>query len=205
MVTKDCKNSGDCEDRRFYKHIFVCLFSFIVLILFIILIIFLVLRPHKPKFTLQDATVYKLNFTQGYEPYHMTTTVQVTLSSHNPNNRIGVYYDKLDVYLDYKSQQITVPTAITSVYQGHNDVTVWSPFLFGVDIPVAPYLCISVTEDQTAGLVLMHVRTSGKLRWKVGSWTSGHYHIHVNCPAFMSVDGNGVYRFQQITDCTVDV
>lgn len=207
---KMSKGKGDCERRRFVKLVCGCLFFFVFLVLLTILIIFLVLRPTKPKFILKDATIYDLDLDKN-GAFYLNTTIQVTLSSRNPNNRIGIYYDRLDVYVDYKSQQITLPTIVNKAYQGHNDMTVWSPFLYGRNVPVGSDVCLTLTQDQIAGLVLLHIKVSGKLRWKVGTWTSNRYHIHVTCPAFMTVDSTSghdhmlTYRFQQITGCTVEV
>ncbi|WOL17720.1 hypothetical protein Cni_G26513 [Canna indica] len=68
--------------------------------------------------------------------------------------------------------------------------------------------------DEGAGYVLLYVRVDGRLRWKVGTWVSGHYHIEVNCPALFAGDtgklrgGDGAppyLGFQQFTSCNVDV
>ncbi|MQM17944.1 hypothetical protein Taro_050925 [Colocasia esculenta] len=202
--------------HKFYRHLFACLLAFVVLVLFIILVIYLVLRPTKPRFLLQDASVIVFNLS-GTPPAaaFVTTTMQVTLTTRNPNDHIGIYYDKLDVYAAYKYQQVTLATAIPPTYQGHNDVVVWSPFLYGVNVPIAPYLALGVAQDQNAGLMLLYVKVRGRLRWKVGTWTSGHYHISVSCPALLGFRGQGggyagggyspVIRFQQGSTCTVDV
>lgn len=210
MSKKDKKGDGDKESNTEYllKCIIISIIFFVVLILLTIFIIFLVLRPTKPKFWLQDVTVYNLTLSKD-EGHYLTTTMQVTLSSYNSNRRIGVAYDKLDVYVDYRQQQVTIPTALNSVYQGKKDVNVWSPFLYGVGVPVAEYMCVDMAHDKIAGLVLVHIKVAGRVRWKVGTWMSGHYHIRVSCPAFLTVDENDSkgdsFKFQQITRCSVDV
>ncbi|MQL77680.1 hypothetical protein Taro_010066 [Colocasia esculenta] len=212
---KDCGKHGHCHRHKLYKRIFYCLLGFVILVLFVVLVIWLVLRPTKPKFYLQDATVFAFN-RSGDSTNLLTTTIQVTISTRNPNDRIGIYYDKLDVYAAYKYQQITVATAIPPTYQGHNDVTIWSPFLYGVNVPVAPYLAISLGQDQNAGVMLLHVKIDGRLRWKVGTWTSGGYHVFITCPALLTFNGakggdpsggyySPVIKFQQVSTCTVDV
>lgn len=207
------KDEGEGSNIRYLLNcVIIGIIALVVLILFTILIIFLVLRPTKPKFWLQDVTVYNLTLSKD-QGHYLTTTMQVTLSSSNPNQRIGVSYDKLDVFVEYRQQQVTIPTAINNVYQGKKDVNVWSPFLYGVDVPVAEYMCVDMAHDKIAGLVLVHIRVAGRVRWKVGTWMSGHYHIRVTCPAFLTVrendphsDTNGdSFKFQQITRCNVDV
>ncbi|XP_008784105.1 NDR1/HIN1-like protein 1 [Phoenix dactylifera] len=210
----DCHHHSCCDDgseccENVCGIIFCWILAFIILILFIILIIWLVLRPTKPKFYLQDATIVSFNVSS---PENLVSaTLQVTISTRNPNDRIGIYYDRVDVFASYKYQQITPATAVPPFYQGHNDIDLWSPFLCGVNVPVAPYLAEAIAQDQSSGVLLLHVKIDGRLRWKVGTWTSGHYHLFVTCPAFLSFElgkGDGdpsAIKFQQISTCTVDV
>ncbi|XP_020089499.1 NDR1/HIN1-like protein 12 [Ananas comosus] len=214
MSAKDCDHHGGgyywgWGRHKFYRRLCAVLLFLVIVALLVILIVWLVLRPSKPKYYLQDVTVYSLNLSS---PSYLSTTIQVTLSSKNPNDRVGIYYDKLDVYAEYKNQQITVPTELPTGYQGHDDVSVWSPYLAATNVPLAPYLVVALAEDQTAGYLLIDIKVDGRLRWKVGTWISSNYHISVSCPAFLTVlngngNGNSVtgYHFQQISSCTVDV
>ncbi|TVU26788.1 hypothetical protein EJB05_29352, partial [Eragrostis curvula] len=126
------------------------------------------------------------------------------------SSRVGVYYDRLDVYASYKYQQVTLGASLPPVYQGHGDVDVWSPVLTGPNVPFAPYLADALGKDVANGYLIMEVKIDGRVRWKVGSWTSGHYHIFVTCPAFfITSGGNGVVgagglRFQTATYCHVE-
>ncbi|XP_077240057.1 NDR1/HIN1-like protein 1 [Tasmannia lanceolata] len=202
-MSKDCRNHGN-RRRKLYRRLFAAFLSFIFLILLIIFIIWLVLRPTKPRFSLQDASINQFNVTA---PSLLTTSLQISINSRNPNDRIGIYYDKLDVYASYRNQQITVATVLPPTYQGHNDIIIWSPFLNGVNVPVSPYLTVALNEDQNLGSFLIKVKIDGRLRWKVGSWTSGRYHINVNCPAYIRLNtrnGNGL-RLEFPTGCATDV
>ncbi|KAL5672648.1 hypothetical protein ACJX0J_016954, partial [Zea mays] len=135
----------------------------------------------------------------------------VTLASRNPNERVGVYYDRLDVYASYKYQQLTVAASLPPAYQGHGDVGVWSPVLAGPNVPLAPYLADALRQDCQAGYLVLQVKVDGRVRWKVGSWVSNHYHLFVTCPAFLvTAGGNGApgaagFRFQTTTYCHVEV
>ena len=213
-MSKDC---GKHEGDKFARGLLFCIFFFIVIVLLVILIVYLVLRPTKPRFYLQDATVIQFNLTQ---PNLLSSQIQVTVSSLNPNDRIGVFYDKLDIYASYKSQQITLAAQIPPLYQGHKDVDVWSPYLSGLGIPIAPFLAEALQQDQSDGYFFLFVKIDGRIRWKVGSWTSGTYRLLVNCPAYLSFDrravgagdGGGGFaataaeiKFQRISTCSVDV
>ncbi|KAJ8484931.1 hypothetical protein OPV22_017416 [Ensete ventricosum] len=210
MSGKDCGDHGKwCERRKRYQRVLGCIVGFIILVLLIILIIWLVLRPTKPRFYLQDAVVLQFNYT-GPPSNLLSTVIQVTVASRNPNDRIGIYYDRINVYAAYKYQQISLVTALPPMYQGHNDVVVWSPYIFGPNVPVAPYLCNTLTQDESSGFLIIHVKIDGRIRWKVGSWTSDQYRLFVSCPAFLTFQngrsGSGAtVKFQQMSACSVEV
>lgn len=208
MSVKDCGHH-EHEERKLFRRPFVAFLAFIVLILFIILLVWLILRPTKPRFILQDATVYAFNVSA---PNFLTSNFQITLSSRNPNDRIGIYYDRLDVYASYRGQQITLPTLLPPTYQGHKDITIWSPFLFGNSVPVAPYYTDALTQDQIAGTVLINIKATGRVRWKVGTFISGKYRLNVNCPAYINLGhrNTGVVvgpaiKYQLVQGCHADV
>ncbi|XP_074268117.1 NDR1/HIN1-like protein 1 [Silene latifolia] len=186
MTSKDCCDD-DHEPAPLHHRVIGGILFLIFLILFTIFLIWLILRPTKPHFTLQDATIYSFNLTQ---PNLLSATFQVTLQTRNPNDKIGVYYDRADVYSSYHNQQITLVTRLPPTYQGHKDIVIWSPFLYGVSIPIAPYLGMSLQQDQNAGLLLMNIKINARVRWKVGTWISGKYHMNVNCPAYITFGNN---------------
>lgn len=174
------------KDRR-RKRIRQCCAGFLILsfiILLVVLIVWAILQPKKPRFILQDATIFLLNVSA---PNIISTSIQVTINSRNPNSRIGIYYDKLDVYATYHSQQVTYYTIIPPVYQGHKDVNIWSPFVYGNDVPVAPYNGLALSQDQSNGAIFMVFKMDGRVKWKVGSFVSGRYHLHVSCPAYIPI------------------
>ncbi|RDX90754.1 NDR1/HIN1-like protein 1, partial [Mucuna pruriens] len=215
-------NHHDKERRHLLQLILAGIVGFIFLILLIIFLIWLILRPTKPRFVLQDATVYTFNLSStGFTPSPMaptpstlTLTMQVTLSAFNPNNRIGIYYTKLDAYASYRGQQVSLATALPPTYQGHRDSAVWSPFLYGAYVPLSPYVMNILQQDKTSGSVLVNVKLNGRVKWKVGTWISGRYHIDINCPAYIRLAGDrddaiGVavpaVKLQLFKSCIVDV
>ncbi|TKY67029.1 YLS9 protein [Spatholobus suberectus] len=208
MSTKECGHH-EAERRHLLRLILGGLAAFVLLVLLLVFLVWVILRPTKPRFTLQDATLYAFNLSPP-APNTLSLTVQATLSAHNPNARVGVYYHGLRAYASYRSQQISLATALPDAYQGHRDFTVWSPFLFGNAVPVAPFVLASLQQDQSAGPVLVNVKVSGRVKWKVGSWVSGRYHIYVNCPAYIRFAGDRsnaapAVKFQLLQSCSVDV
>jgi len=188
-----------------------CLLIFNFILLVIILLVWAVLQPKKPRFVVQDASVFAFNVSVS-SPNFLSSNIQVTVISRNPNDKIGVYYDKLDIYAVYRNQQITYYTAIPPVYQGHKDVNVWSPFIYGTNVPIAPYNGDALAQDQSNGAIWLMIKIDGRVRWKVGGFVSGRYRLHVTCPAYIPfgnrnsgiVVGNAV-KYQLATKCSVNV
>ncbi|XP_073155927.1 NDR1/HIN1-like protein 1 [Henckelia pumila] len=197
--------------KRFLRRCCATVLVINFILLLTILIVWAVLQPKKPRFILQDATIFSLNVSA---PNIISTTVQATVFSRNPNSRIGIYYDRMYIYATYNSQQITYFTTIPPVYQGHKDVNVWSPFIYGTNVPVAPYNGPSLSMDLNNGDVTMLIKLDGRVKWKVGTFTTGRYHLHVTCRANIPIGNtsknNGIiigaavkYQIQQ--SCSVSV
>ncbi|KAK3414294.1 NDR1/HIN1-like protein 1 [Eucalyptus grandis] len=197
--------------RKIWRRVFKVSLVVLFIILLIVLITWAILHPHKPRFTLQDATVYAFNASAN--PSLLTSTFQVTISSRNPNDNIAIYYDRLDCYATYQDQQITLSTGLPPTYEDTNSVNVWSPFLSGVSVPISPYYAAALSQDQNHGYVILTIKLSGRVRWRVGSFTSGGYHIFVNCPAYITFGskstgiavGNNAVKYQLMKACDVNV
>ncbi|KAK1397254.1 VAMP protein SEC22 [Heracleum sosnowskyi] len=209
MSTKQCGHHKD-KRKKILKRVFATIFVILFILLLTFLIIWAILQPKKPRFILQDATIYAFNVTAV--PNLLTSNFQVTVTSRNPNSKIGIFYDKLDIFATYRSQQITYYTTILPTYQGHKDTNVWSPFIYGNSIPVAPYNGAALSQDQSNGDIWLMIKINGKVKWKVGSFTSGHYNIHVTCPAYIpfgnrnsGIAVGSAVKYQLSTKCQVSV
>jgi hypothetical protein len=187
-----------------------CLLALVLIAAFITLVVYLALRPSKPSFYLQDL---QLRRPIALGDPSLTASAQVTLASRNPNDRVGIFYDRLDVFATYRDEPITVPVSLPPLYQGHHDVSVWSPVLAAEAVPVAGYVADALKQDVAAGFLALTVKVDGRVKWKVGSWVSGSYHLFVSCPAVLSAPydpalNNGTVtslRFAQPTACSVGV
>jgi hypothetical protein len=188
------------------------LLALVLIVSFVALVVYLALRPSKPSFYLQDLQLRR-PITVG-DP-SLSASAQVTLASRNPNDHVGVLYRRLDVFVTYRDEPVTVPVSLPPQYQGHRDVTVWSPVLSAQSVPVAGYVADAMKQDVAAGFVSLQVKVDGRIKWKVGSWVSGSYHLFVSCPAVLSAGfpgfggaGNATLsalKFAQPTGCSVEV
>ncbi|KAF7849892.1 hypothetical protein BT93_L0162 [Corymbia citriodora subsp. variegata] len=171
------------DKPKLYKKLFFAFSTLFTTLLSLILLIYLLLHPTKPRFSLQQAQIYQLNLSTN--PQLINSSIQLTLVATNPNTKVGIYYDGLQVYVAYKGQQITLHSPLPPFYQGHQDTNLLTASLMGTSIPVAPSFGYEVDRDQSAGKLAITVKANGKIRWKVGTWVSGNYPIIVNCVAVM--------------------
>ncbi|KAK9734317.1 hypothetical protein RND81_04G131300 [Saponaria officinalis] len=201
MGVKDCGHHENKKKKLLIK-IGLGILALLILIGLIILIIWAVLRPIKPKFVIQDATLYNFNLTS---PTELNSVFQITVQSRNPNDKVGIYYDRLISYATYQNQQITLPTAIPPTYQDSKEINVWSPYLQGPSVPIAPYLCTAINQDIAMGSVQLVIKMDGRLRFKFGSFVSGTYRIHVNCNAFIPIGNTeaGIYVSRNVIKYTL--
>lgn len=153
--------------------------------------------------SLREADIYQLNLSGPRRL--LNSSIQLTLVSKNPNKKVGIYYDELQVYASYKGQQITLYTSLPPFYQGHEDSNFLSASLIGNGLPVDPSFGYEVQRDQSAGKLVMNLKASGRLRWKVGTWVSGRYRFNVDCVAIMPFGPSlpaGPLTFRQGAQCS---
>ncbi|KAI4310601.1 hypothetical protein MLD38_035567 [Melastoma candidum] len=206
-----CQKHGHGR-RRILRRLCIGLLVFNFVLLVTVLLAWAVIQPRKPQFVLQDITVYAFNTSV---PNFLTSNLEVTIRSRNPNNNLGIYYDRLDVYSTYNNQQVTLRTAIPTVYQGHKDVNIWSPFVYGTMVPIAPYNSIALGQDQAGGAIQILIKIDGRVRWKLGTYITGKYHLYVKCPALISLGnrmpvngiivGDNAVKYQLVQKCSVTV
>ena len=200
MSKEDKHHRHEHHLRRCCGCLGSCLLALVLIVAFAALVIYLALRPSKPSFYLQDL---QLRRPISLGDPSLTASAQVTLASRNPNEHVGIFYKRLDVFVTYQNEAVTVPVSLPPQYQGHRDVTVWSPVLSAESVPAA-------------GFVALQVKVDGRVKWKVGSWVSGSYHLFVSCPAVLSAGYPGVVggggnntvsslKFAQPTGCSVEV
>ncbi|KAE8808111.1 protein YLS9-like [Hordeum vulgare] len=213
-MSKEKHHRHEHHLRRCCGGFAACLLALVVVVAFIALVVYLALRPTKPSFYLQDLQLRSINLGDP----SLSATAQVTLASRNPNDRVGIFYRRLDVFVTYRDEPVTVPVSLPPMYQGHRDVTIWSPVLSGESVPVAGYVAEAMKQDIAAGYVSLLVKIDGRVKWKVGSWVSGSYHLFVSCPAMLAAGPGGMplggglngtggavasLKFTQPTGCTV--
>ncbi|CAA0813068.1 Late embryogenesis abundant (LEA) hydroxyproline-rich glycoprotein family [Striga hermonthica] len=177
---KHCANKQSLNLPKLNKKLYLYLSTLLLSILSLIFLVWLVLHPTKPKFSVERALVNQLNLS-GPSSSLLNSSIQLTIQSHNPNKKVGIFYDQLSVCASYKGEQITPETLVSPFYQEHEESNVISVFLDGAQQPVGPSFAYEVRHDQGIGRLVFEFKVVGKLRWKIGTWVSGRYRIFVRC------------------------
>ncbi|KAK9075264.1 hypothetical protein SSX86_003586 [Deinandra increscens subsp. villosa] len=174
--------------KNHHKKLFYTFTTFILTILILILLVWLILHPTKPEFVLKEANIYQLTLSGSHL---LNSSIQITLLSKNPNKKVGIYYDEIQVYASYKGQRITLDSSIPPFYQEHNDNNLLSLVLVANRLPVDPSFGYEMDRGQMAGRLVLNFKTNGQLRWKVGTWVSGRYMLIVNCVVVLPFGPSG--------------
>ena len=117
--------------------IFICTcISILISIILFIILLWLVIHPKTPHFTLLQAQIYQLNLSN---PNHLlSSSIEITIESKNPNTKVGACYDELHTYASYKSQPITDHATILPFFQGQQESNIFTISLGASGLPVAP-------------------------------------------------------------------
>ncbi|KAI4338048.1 hypothetical protein L6164_016402 [Bauhinia variegata] len=201
---KHCAAKPGIHIKRNYRKLFFSFSACFTIILLLIFLIWLILHPSKPQFSLTEVDIYQLNLSGP----QLNSSIQVTLLSKNPNQKVGIFYDEFRVYATYKGQQITLDSLLPPFYQNHEESNLLTAALVGNGLPVDPSLGYEVVRDQTAGRLILNFKVIGRLRWKVGTWVSGRYRFNVNCVSIMAFGPGlpaGPLTSRQGSQCSVTI
>lgn len=169
--------------KKPHKKLLYTFTTFFLSILLLILLVWFILHPSKPEFALKQADIYQLALSGTHL---LNSTIQITFLSENPNQKVGIYYDEIQVYASYKGQQITLDSPVPPFYQDRKDNNLLSLVLVANGLPVDPSFGYEIGRDQMAGKLVLNFKSNGLLRWKVGTWVSGRYRFNVNCVAVLA-------------------
>ncbi|XP_057852918.2 NDR1/HIN1-like protein 3 [Cryptomeria japonica] len=167
-----------------FRRILALIITLAVLAGIAILITWLVLRPHRPKFYVENATVSKLNLNAD----HLNSTMTFNITSRNSNKKIGIYYDAIYAKGFYDRHMIGY-NQLEEFYQGHKSTKAILCSLSSNDLLLEGKASNDLTQDLARKSVDMTVRLDAWIRFKVGDWTTRHYTMIVYCD--ITIDWNG--------------
>jgi hypothetical protein len=167
---------------RLFCSLLFCFFVTILALFGItILVMWLVLRPHVPSYSLQNIEFHSFNLTEQQNAYSLNSDILYTLEARNPNKRIGIQYDEIDIHTFYAGDELG-QSSIPAFYQGHRNTTILTSELKLVNATLSRSAgTILQSSIQSTTLVSLQIRVDVRARMKFGSYTSFHFWVHSNC------------------------
>ncbi|KAI3688177.1 hypothetical protein L1987_81886 [Smallanthus sonchifolius] len=181
------------------RIIAIVLLALIVLVGLTILIIWLTIKPKKLVYSIDDGSIHNYNLSNAN---HLNATYNFILRAYNPNKKVSVYYDKVDIVVLYDDDTISRGT-IDPFHQPKRNATRFKLNLASHDVSLREEVARDLKVERSSGRVEMVVNLRARIRFKVGAWKSRHYHMKVSCAPIMVHFSTSSKGFQRII-CDVD-
>eukprot|EP00246_Nothoceros_aenigmaticus_P002275 TRINITY_DN13100_c0_g1_i1.p1 TRINITY_DN13100_c0_g1~~TRINITY_DN13100_c0_g1_i1.p1 ORF type:complete len:242 (+),score=15.58 TRINITY_DN13100_c0_g1_i1:398-1123(+) len=157
--------------------LFITLITVVVVLGVASLIVWLALRPKLPEYAVQSVNVTSLSVDTSSS--HLNYDFLFKVEANNPNKKIGIFYDIIEIKLWYQKLQIG-EKSVPGFYQGHQNITVL-PVNLTSSFPLDSSTSSNLTQDLSDNRLPLEVDIAVRARVKVGSWKSFHFWVHVNC------------------------
>nr|XP_043613298.1 uncharacterized protein At1g08160-like [Erigeron canadensis] len=186
---------------RLVRLIAIVLLALIVLVGLTVLIIWLTIKPKKLVYYIDDASINNYNLTHHN---HLNATYSFILRAHNPNKKVSVYYDKVDLSVLYDDEAVSRGT-IDPFYQPKRNTTIFKlNNLASCDVALPEQTARDIKAERSSGRIEMIVKLRARIRFKVGVWKSRHYRLKVTCEPVLVHFSTSSKGFQS-TKCDVDI
>lgn len=172
--------SGGCGCCCLLNFLLKLIGSVVLVVGLAVLIFWLIFRPiNRVKFHVTDASLTQFNFTTNNNMLNYNLALDVTIR--NPNKKIGIYYDRIEVNALYEDQRFST-VVLTPFYQGHKNTTVLSPVFKGEQLVLLGANELSVlNSEKSLGVFDIHVQLYLRIRFKLGKVKTWRFKPKINC------------------------
>ncbi|PIN18679.1 hypothetical protein CDL12_08648 [Handroanthus impetiginosus] len=170
---------------RISKLICAIFLALLILVGIITFILWLSLRPHRPRFHVQEFSMPSLPQESGFKNAQIVYNATVR----NANQNIGIYYDSMQLTLYYQDQSIGGSQLLFPFYQKPKNTTVIAGELAGRNLTVTSQRWQEFMADLADGEVVFRFDITSTIRFKISTWDSKRHVMHANCPVGIGPDG----------------
>ncbi|XP_031285851.1 NDR1/HIN1-like protein 13 [Pistacia vera] len=170
------KSSRTCRCCRFF-----C-FTLLTLILLLAIasgIFYLVFRPESPHYSINSISIKPLNLSSSSS--RISPQFNISVTANNPNNHIGIYYEKDSSVEAYYQDVILCDGVLPWFYQPKNNVTVFNVDLKGSAIQLTSSVHKQLVAAEKSGTVALKVNLRAPVKIKVGSVKTWTIKVKINC------------------------
>ncbi|XP_073270969.1 NDR1/HIN1-like protein 10 [Primulina huaijiensis] len=169
----------------------------IILTILVVIIIWVSVQPRRLKYSMEHGSISAYNLTNDV----LNANFHFVLRANNPNKRISLYYDRIDVSVLYEDQILSVG-GFAPFYQPRRNVTHLGLHLAAKNEKVYGAVARDLKVDRASGDVDLDVKIRAKIRWKIGVFKI-HRKLKVLCES-LRVPFTSSKGFQRV-QCDVDV
>jgi hypothetical protein len=186
--------------RECKKYFCNCLTILITIFLLLLAIFLLVcFKPKKPTFSVQQLEIQNITLSGQL----INSTIQITLLSTNPNQRVGIYFDQFSVYATFNNTKITGETIIKPFTQRELERKLLYISLIGNGV-LDPSISYEMGQDIIFGELSLAIQANGQLHWKFPNWMSPPYPISISCVSEVFLKENTPYM-SSLHECNVSL
>lgn len=183
-VRKIAHRVHDSFTSRLCKLICAIFLTLVLAVGLISFILWLSLRPHRPRFRVQEFVVVGLG--QGID----ITQIQFNASARNANNNIGVHYDSMDGSIFYKDQSIGSKPLLFPFYQGPKSTTDVEGTITVTTLKENGQRWTEIMNERNiARVVVFRLEIVSIIRFQISKWHSRPHRMHANCEVSVGPDG----------------
>ncbi|CAN7073735.1 unnamed protein product [Brassica oleracea var. botrytis] len=170
---------------RVSKFICAIFLSLLLCLGIVFFILWISLRPHRPRVHIREFSLPGLGKTDGFETSHISFKITV----HNPNQKVGVYYDSMEGSVYYKEKRVGSTKLTHPLYQDPKNTSLVEGDLRGSTMAVNKDRWKEMGRDRNQGKVVFRLDVVSVIGFKVYSWHSKMHRMHANCYIEVGWDG----------------
>ncbi|XP_022752826.1 NDR1/HIN1-like protein 13 [Durio zibethinus] len=162
-----------------------CCCCLLITILFLLLaaaiasaVLYFVFKPDSPNYSLDNVAIKGFNLTSSSP---LSPEFDVTVRAHNPNDKIGLYYEKGSSVKVYYEDINVCSGALPVFYQPTNNVTVFKTALKGSGLELTNATLKALSDEQNKGTVPFTLKLRAPVKIKVGSIKTWKITVKVTC------------------------
>ncbi|XP_020202644.1 uncharacterized protein At1g08160-like [Cajanus cajan] len=159
------------------RLIAMLILALIILVGIAVLIIWLVLKPKRLEYSVENGAIHNFNLTDAN---HLYANFDFTLRAYNPNSRVSIYYDTVEVSVRYEDQTLAT-NAVHPFFQSHKNVTRLHVGLTAQTVALYESVPKDLRLERSSGDIELDVLVRARIRFKVGLWKSKHRVLRIYC------------------------
>ena len=182
---------------KLLRLIAIIILALIVLVGLVVLIIWLVVKPKGLVYVVEDGSIHGFSLSNN----HLNATFNFVLTAYNPNRKVSIYYDTMEVLVVYGDQNLA-SNGVQPFHQPHHNATPLDVKLTAQSLLLSGSLSKDLQHDRSSGKVELQVQVKARIRFKVGIWKSKHRTLRVFC---LPVVHFSPHKDFERTNCEMDL